>query len=241
MKNYEPVGMESNVLSEVFGEEQQKKKPVTNELTPEQQRYNNVAKIGLMIACTSVMLSAFLSILSREADTSSYIIERPVEASETAIEETDISPVVEYSVDATDVVIADTDISALYRDEINYIAKTVYGEARGNTKTEQAAVVWTILNRVDSDLRYMPDDIISVVTQDYQYIGYNPNHPVTDDIVELVEDVLIRWTMEKNGAVNVGRVLPKDYLWFYGDGKHNYFTNEWRSGNNWGWDLTSPY
>ena len=34
-------------------------------------------------------------------------------------------------------------------EEIDYIAKTVWGEARGLSKTHQAGVVWTILNRCD--------------------------------------------------------------------------------------------
>lgn len=144
-------------------------------------------------------------------------------------------PVVKPSTDEIDI------SKPEYRDEIIYIAKTVYGEARGCTTTEQAAVVWSILNRVDSDLKYMPDDIIGVVTQKDQYLGYNPKHPVTDEIANLVEDVIGRWAMEKAGEKNVGRVLPKDYLWFYGDGKHNHFTDAWRNGNKWDWSLESPY
>lgn len=162
---------------------------------------------------------------------------------ETIVEESYVStPVYEPVFESTPVIESPkTDISQLYSDEIVYIAKTVYGEARGCTPTEQAAVVWSILNRVDSDLRYLPDDIISVVTQNEQYLGYNPKHPVTDEIADLVEDVLGRWEREKNGENNVGRVLPKNYLWFYGDGKHNHFTDAWRGGNKWNWSLESPY
>ena len=157
------------------------------------------------------------------------------EVEEIVVEE----PIVEMTVE--DVTVDDPDILHLYNNEVAYIAKTVYGEARGCSKTEQAAVVWTILNRVDSDLAYMPDDIVSVVTQPEQYHGYNPNHPVTDEIVSLVEDVIGRWNDEKNGVENVGRVLPKNYLWFYGDGRHNHFTDAWRGGNKWDWSLESPY
>ena len=34
-------------------------------------------------------------------------------------------------------------------EEIDHIAKTVWGEARGLSETHQSAVVWTILNRID--------------------------------------------------------------------------------------------
>ena len=40
---------------------------------------------------------------------------------------------------------------------------------------------------------------------------------------------------------SVGRVLPKEYLYFTGDGVHNYFTTEWQGGQTWDWSLESPY
>ena len=41
------------------------------------------------------------------------------------------------------------------------LARTVWGEARGCSTTEQAAVAWCVLNRVDSP--EFPDDVLSVV------------------------------------------------------------------------------
>ena len=125
--------------------------------------------------------------------------------------------------------------------EVIVLAKTVWEEAQGCSATEQAAVVWCILNRVDSRLGYMPNDIISVVTQRGQFAGYSKNHPVKDEIVSIVLDVLERWQAEKNGATNVGRVLPKQYLYFHGDGKANHFRDSYRGGNRWNWSLPSPY
>ena len=57
----------------------------------------------------------------------------------------------------------------------------------------------------------------------------------------LVEDVLARWMAEKECVGSVGRVLPKEYLYFTGDGVHNYFTTEWQGGQTWDWSLESPY
>ncbi len=128
-----------------------------------------------------------------------------------------------------------------YYQAVPYIAKTVYGEARGCSTTEQAAVIWCILNRVDSELNYMPDDIVGVITQKNQFLGYDPEHPVTLDIYNLTIDVLTRWVMEKNGEIDVGRVLPKDYLYFVGDGTSNHFRNEYKGGSTWDWSLESPY
>ena len=132
-------------------------------------------------------------------------------------------------------------IEEKYKDEIPYIARTVWGEARGCSETEQAAVIWCILNRVDSSIRYMPDNIIDVVTQKYQFLGYVKTFPVTKKIKKLVIDVLTRWEMEKAGVENVGRVLPPEYMWFHGDGRHNHFRDSYRGGNRWDWSLDSPY
>ena len=132
-------------------------------------------------------------------------------------------------------------IEKKYKDEIPYIARTVWGEARGCSETEQAAVIWCILNRVDSSIRYMPDNIIDVVTQKHQFLGYVKTFPVTKKNKKLVIDVLTRWEMEKAGVENVGRVLPPEYMWFHGDGRHNHFRDSYRGGNRWDWSLDSPY
>lgn len=140
-----------------------------------------------------------------------------------------------------EVVKEEINIEEKYKKEIIYISKTVWGEARGCSKVEQAAIVWCILNRVDSSIRYMPDDIIGVVTQKNQFLGYSKSFPVTKEIRELVIDVLSRWEREKAGEKNVGRILPPEYMWFYGDGWHNHFRDSYRGGNRWDWSLDNPY
>ena len=124
-------------------------------------------------------------------------------------------------------------------EEIDHIAKTVWGEARGLSKTHQAGVVWAILNRCD-DGRF-GKGIISVVTAPGQFAGYRSSNPVDPEIRELVVDVLDRYSKEKAGIENVGRVLPKEYLYFRGNGKVNLFSKKWNSTNIWGWSLESPY
>lgn len=117
------------------------------------------------------------------------------------------------------------------------LAKLVWGEARGCSTTEQAAVVWCVLNRVDDG----QGDIAEVATAPCQFYGYDPGNPVDAEILALVQDVLIRWSMEQSCVGNVGRVLPKEYLYFTGDGAHNYFTTDWQGGQTWDWSLASPY
>ncbi len=129
----------------------------------------------------------------------------------------------------------------LEEDDVVMIAKTIWGEARGvKSTTEKAAVAWCILNRVDSEGYACGGDIEHVLTFPGQFVGYNEDNPVTAECKEIAVDVLMRWVVEKAGK-DTGRVLPKQYIFFTGDGEHNHFTDEWRGGNTWDWSLPSPY
>lgn len=125
--------------------------------------------------------------------------------------------------------------------EVKMLAKLIWGEARGiPSTTEKAAVVWCVLNRVDSP-KY-PDTVSEVVTQRHQFVGFKEGNPATEEFMDIARDVLVRWHSEKNGTSDVGRVLPKDYLYFTGDGVRNYYTAEWSSSAaEYGWTLQSPY
>lgn len=132
------------------------------------------------------------------------------------------------------------DMSA-WTDAAAYIAKTVYGEAMVCGTTERAAVVWCILNRADDARDATPAGVIAVVTKPYQFHGYAADHPLLPELEELALDVIERWLDEKDGETEVGRVLPREYLFFIGDGKHNHFRTEWDGGRVWDWSLQSPY
>lgn len=119
------------------------------------------------------------------------------------------------------------------------LAKTVWGEARGCAVTEQAAVVWCVLNRVDEGHGY--GTIVGTICEPNQFVGYDYRNPVDPDILRLVRDVLTRWELEKTNSGEVGRVLPPDYLWFHGDGTVNHFRNAYEGGDTWDWSLPSPY
>jgi len=122
--------------------------------------------------------------------------------------------------------------------EAIYIAKTIGVEAPYCAKMEQAAVAWCILNRVDNGR--FGNGIIDVITRPYQF-GYRVYTPLRDDLYDLAVDVLERWNLEKQGVEDVGRILPKKYLFFWGDGYHNHFrineTDHWY----WDWSLPNPY
>ena len=100
------------------------------------------------------------------------------------------------------------------------VAKMLYGESRGCSIDNQQKAVWCVLNRVD-DERF-PDTIIGVLSQPNQFHGYSAAFPVWDELTAVAEDVLTRWSLEKQG-VAVNRELPKSYLYFTGTGKENVF------------------
>lgn len=127
-------------------------------------------------------------------------------------------------------------------EDVEMLAKLLYGEARGvESETEQAAVVWCVLNRVDATGYACGGNIEQTVTFKNQFTGYDPDNPVEPELAKLAKDVLTRWYAEKAGYTNVGRVLPKKYLYFMGDGHHNHFTTEYKGDDCWDWELDSPY
>lgn len=124
--------------------------------------------------------------------------------------------------------------------DVEMLARLIYTEARGvKSKTEQAAVVWVVLNRLDNPNR-LQKTIAEVVCAPYQF-DYRPWVPVTDEFKALAVDVLERWKREKAGAEDVGRVLPPEYQYFEGWGGRNWFSAKWRSDEYWDWSLPSPY
>lgn len=124
-------------------------------------------------------------------------------------------------------------------EELTILAKVVYREARGiEDKAHQAAVIWCILNRVDAGLG--GDTITEVATYPNAF-AWVPDTPVEQEFLMLAADVCERWNLEKAGQDDVGRVLPKEYLYFTGDGELNHFTIEWKGTEDWDWSLESPY
>ena len=107
-----------------------------------------------------------------------------------------------------------------------YLAKTVWGEARGTSTEGQEQVIWCVLNRVD-DSRF-PDDITSVITQNNQFHGYSSSYPCTDEFYDMSLEVIKKWQDEKNG-VEVDRALDPEYVYFSADasGLGNNFRTHW--------------
>lgn len=125
-----------------------------------------------------------------------------------------------------------------HKEDATMLAKLIWGEARGVGMTEQAAVVWCVLNRYDAGYA---TTIQGVITAKGQFTGYRSSNPVWTEHYELAMDVLFRWEREKKGYEDVGRVLPSNYFYFRGNGLGNVFRTTYKNGVIWDWSLPSPY
>lgn len=118
------------------------------------------------------------------------------------------------------------------------IAKVLLRECGGvSSDTEKACVVWCILNRVDQS----GNSIYNILRSPNQF-AFSETSEIRNDLLTIAYDVLERWNDEKNGVTDVGRVLPSEYMWFHGNGKHNYFRNKFSGDYTvWNYSLESPY
>ena len=123
-------------------------------------------------------------------------------------------------------------------EDVILLSKMLYGEAGAvKSQTEQAAVIWTACNYCDQ----FGTTLKEIAADRNHYHGYHKNNPVTPGLKALVIDVLQRWDREKAGETDVGRVLPKEYIYFGGHGGHNHFRIEYDVFDYWDWSLPSPY
>ena len=144
-----------------------------------------------------------------------------------------MAPVTESVGEDSRVYFTDTDVM--------FLCRCVYAEARGLTLTEQSQVVWCVLNRLDDG--GFGDTITDVVTAPHQFACSGGDKAV-EWYEWLVRDVLTRWVGEQKGDTDPeksGRTLPPEYKYFWGDGRHNHFTDAWKNGNEYDGSLGTPY
>lgn len=99
-------------------------------------------------------------------------------------------------------------------EEIVMLAKTVAQEGGDCSYTQQACVVWTVLNRVDS--WEWPNTISENLTMDGQFAYYSWK-PYRDDHYQVAYDQVYNWLFGGE------RYLSSDYQYYYGDGWRNHF------------------
>lgn len=125
--------------------------------------------------------------------------------------------------------------STLSDREREILAKLLHGEANSDcvSQVERSMVIWCVFNRVDSGISWFGGTIEKIVTKSGQFTGYHENAPVTSENLALVDDVAARWAREKAGETNVGRTIPREFLFFVTDrntpGYHNRFYR-WSTG-----------
>lgn len=198
----------------------------------------NRKKKALVVAALTCTLSGFgIGLLDVQQEAEAALLPNNPNAVEIAPDLAIYSPEPEAATPAQPAV----EPAKLYTEaDVEMLARLIYTEARGvRSKTEQAAVVWVVLNRLDNPNR-LQKTIAEVVCAPYQF-DYRPWAPVTDEFKALAVDVLERWQAEKSGVEDVGRVLPPEYQYFEGWGGRNWFSAKWKSQEYWGWGLASPY
>lgn len=121
-------------------------------------------------------------------------------------------------------------------EELVIVANTLEGEAGGLSREEMRLVAWCICNRVDTGL--WGDTIADVVTTD-QFCAYDPERllgskisgwpgqlsrrEVSQMLLEVSKEVLDEWSVGNEADILEPYATTADYLYFYGDGKHNWY------------------
>lgn len=113
----------------------------------------------------------------------------------------------------------------VWKESAIYMAKTIWGEARGCSREEQAKVAWCILNRVDHS--HFPNTIKEVVTSG-AFHGYSKNFPCEEEFYKLSLEIILMWQQEKTGMV-VNRTLEPNmyYMSAKSDGSGHNFREKW--------------
>ncbi len=99
--------------------------------------------------------------------------------------------------------------------DIQLLAKLIKAEAGGiKEQDERVAVGLTVLYRISSN--NWPDTVAETIFQPHQYT--DPADEYTDGTYEAAQEALKIWSGE-GGSFD----MPERFIYFFGDGKHNYF------------------
>lgn len=129
-------------------------------------------------------------------------------------------------------------------DDIVNMAKMCYGEsmnlpilntAYGNRSStyQSAEAMYAVLNRVDAGY----GSISTCIKAKRQFVGYKSSNPVTDELYDLAKLVIEDWSTGEEKY----RVLPSEFLYFHGDGRHNHFTTKSGGGTEYNHSISDPF
>lgn len=188
--------------------------------------------LGIALGCVSNLKEKASPVTSEQTEMS---------APDTSKEPIETEPIETEPVETEPIFDVVNYVNETYSNEIMMLARLVYCEGRGvASQTEQACIIWTVLNRVDAYGKSISETILAP----HQF-SYKEDAPFYDDfdrdLRELARDVLHRWTLEHMGEADVGRVLPSNYFFFAGKNGHNWFRMGYTDTEYWDYSLTSPY
>ena len=125
-------------------------------------------------------------------------VEEAVQVELELVCETENVVVIEVIEEIEMIALANEEAIQLSREEIELIALVTMAEAEGECELGKRLVIDTILNRVDSDLAYMPDTVHEVIYQKDQFTsmwnGRIDRVEVVEEICKLVEEELANRT-----------------------------------------------
>lgn len=190
-----------------------------------------IFKSGLPIAW--VVIGALLFLMSSckapQEPTSDFVIEKQ---NYTSYEEKPLTSENTQKIEPVVESIQQTEEKRLHYEytnaDVDMLARLVLREAGGCSKDEQRLVVWTVFQRVDSidyDFRDM-NTIEDVVTAPYQF-AYDESAPIKDEIRRVCAEELEKWANNGTPPIVEPYAPTLPYLFFEGDGYHNWFRAEW--------------
>ena len=198
--------------------------------------------LGIALGCASNLKETASPVTSEQTETSTPDTSKePIETEPIETEPIETEPIETEPIETEPIFDVVNYVNETYSNEIMMLARLVYCEGRGvASQTEQACIIWTVLNRVDAYGKSISETILAP----HQF-SYKEDAPFYDDfdrdLRELARDVLQRWTLEHMGEADVGRVLPSNYLFFAGKNGHNWFRMGYTDTGCWDYSFTSPY
>lgn len=127
-----------------------------------------------------------------------------------------------------------------YVEEAKHLTRMLTGECgEWMNYYEMSLAAWTAYNRLDMPA-FHQSSILGVVSAPNQYHGYSASHSLSENCYYVAKTVTFFYHLEKDTGNSVGRTLPSQYVYFWGDGRHNNFRD--RDGNNFElWSTLNPY
>ena len=200
------------------------------------REFNFVKILIILLIIFSLFLAFFIVLSKSQTETG---LKNPLAPSQTVFDTEDLIDSSEwFDIDTLPIEITEVteatkeptiedllgDIEAQWGESAIYIAKTVWGEARGCSIDNQRKVIWCILNRVDH--KSFPNTIIEVICAENQFQGYYESNPVTEEMYNMALEIITLWQLEKLGKPIV-RDLGPTYVFFRGSSEGNIFREEW--------------